>query len=356
MVAEEKKEDDNDASTSMVTVEFHDDNDGSVTVVQVPEGTKLTEAATQAKVYIPTLCHHPRLSPVGKCGLCVVAVENGPTPTQLACSTACRPPDDPTATAMKVHVHGTTLNGLANAALRRNLDFSNQNQLQRFASHNQFAACGSLEIEDMGHWLKNANIDTSSNSITYDPSLCIGCSRCVRACDQLQGMKVLEAPLPSSSMASMVGIAQAPPCMTTRAGRPLSETDCISCGQCTVFCPTGAIKEVDHTARVMRALSDPEIVVVLQTAPSVRVTIAEMFGGQPGDCSEGRLVGAAKACGFRFVFDTNLSADLTIMEEANELLHRIGVAQNGTDEEKKLKPLPMLYVHLAFRCLLAFPN
>jgi len=352
MAPEEKKDDDDpvvESSPKLVTVEFHDDNDGSVKTIQVPEGTKVTEAATKANVYIPTLCHHPRLQPVGKCGLCVVAVENGPTPTQLACSTACRPPndDDP---VMKVHVHGTTLNGLANAALRRNLDLSNQNQLQRFATNNAFAPCGSLEIEDMGAWLKTANIDTSSNCIIYDPSLCIGCSRCVRACDQLQGMKVLEAPLPSTNM-SMVGIAQTPPCMTTRAGRPLKETDCISCGQCTVFCPTGAIKEVDHTPQVMRALSDPEMVVVLQTAPSVRVTIAEMFGGAPGECSEGRLVGAAKACGFRFVFDTNLSADLTIMEEANELLQRLDIAQNGTEEEKQRKPLPMLYVQGLRYCI-----
>jgi len=309
---EEKKEE------PLITVEFHDDNDGKVTVVQVREGTKVTEAASIAGVYIPTLCHHPRLSPVGKCGVCVVAVENGPTPTQLACSTVCRHNDD--GSPMKVHVHGPVLNGLANAALRRNLDLSNQKQLQRFqvTSNKAFAPCGSLEIEELGNWIQQENVDISSNCITYDPSLCIGCSRCVRACDQLQGMKVLEAPLPTGSP-SVVGIAQAPPCMTTKAGRPLKETDCISCGQCTVFCPTGAIKEVDHTARVMRALLDPEKVVVLQTAPSVRVTIAEMFGGAPGGCSEGRLVGAAKASGFRFVFDTDFTADLTIMEEANEV-------------------------------------
>lgn len=294
---------------STVTVEFHDDNDGSITVVQVPEGTKVTEAATKAGVYIPTLCHHPRLTPVGKCGLCVVSVENGPTPTQLACSTVCRRNDD--GTPMKVHVHGQVLNGLANAALRRNMEISMVNKVKRFATNNQFAPCGTLEIEDLGEWLNKENVDSSSNCIIYDPSLCIGCSRCVRACDQLQGMKVLEAPMPMGNP-PVVGIAQTPPCMTTRAGRPLKETECISCGQCTVFCPTGAIKEVDHTPQVMRALLDPEMVVVLQTAPSVRVTIAEMFGGMPGDCTEGKLVGAAKACGFRFVFDTNLSADLTV--------------------------------------------
>jgi NADH-quinone oxidoreductase subunit G len=322
----------------LIRVEFIDDNDGSTTIVDVPEGTKITEAATKAGVYIPTLCHHPRLSPVGKCGLCVVSVENGPTPTQLACSTACRRNDD--GSHMKVHVHGTMLNGLANAALRRNMEISMENQVKKYQANNHFAPCASLEIEDLAKWMVEESVDTSSNCITYDPSLCIGCSRCVRACDQLQGMKVLEAPMPTANP-PVVGVAQQPPCMTTRAGRPLKESDCIGCGQCTVFCPTGAIQEVDHTARVMRALLDPEKVVVLQTAPSVRVTIAEMFGGKPGDCTEGKLVGAAKACGFRFVFDTNLAADLTIMEEANELLHRIGIATNGTEEEKAKSPLPM---------------
>jgi NADH-quinone oxidoreductase subunit G len=241
---------------------------------------------------------------------------------------------------MKVHVHGTVLNGLANAALHRSLQGSLFHQTKQYEANHDFAPCGKLEIEDLANYITKQTKDTSSNCIIYDPSLCIGCSRCVRACDQLQAMKILEAPLPTSNP-PVLGIAQAPPCMTTRAGRPLSETECISCGQCTIFCPTGAIKEVDHTARVMQALLDPEKVVVLQTAPTVRVTIGEMFGGKPGDCSEGRLVGAAKAAGFRFVFDTNLAADLTIMEEANELLQRIDIATNGTDEEKKAKPLPM---------------
>jgi len=323
--------------TLQVNVEFHNDNDGSVVTVQVPEGTKITEAATQAGVYIPTLCHHPRLPPAGKCGVCVVAVEKGPTPTQLACATVCRMNDD--GSPMKVHVHGSVLNGLANAALRRNLEYSMEHQTKRFHSNNQFANCGSLEIEDLANYLTKEN-KMETKSIIYDPALCIGCDRCVRACDNIQGIKVLENPPPSSS-APTVGVAQAPACMTTKAGRPLSETDCISCGQCTIFCPTGAIKEVDHTPAVVRALLDPNKVVVVQMAPSVRVTLAEAFGGNPGDCTTGKLVGAAKACGFDFCFDTLLAADLTIMEEANELLHRIEIAQKGSPEEKAKAPLPM---------------
>jgi NADP-reducing hydrogenase subunit HndD len=238
-IDEKQKEDD---TPVMVDVEFHDDNDGSIVKVLVPEGTRLTEAAEQCGVKIPTLCHHPRLAPAGKCGVCVVAVEGGPTPTQLACSTVIRPTKD--GSSLRVHVHGAMLNGLANAALRRNLDLSIRKQTQRFVANNgnAFAPCGSLEIEDLAEWMNQANLD-ATNCITYDPSLCIGCSRCVRACDLLQGMKVLEAPLPTTSSPA-IGIALSPPCMATRAGRPLRETDCISCGQCTVFCPTGAIKEV----------------------------------------------------------------------------------------------------------------
>ena len=188
----------------LVTVEFHDDNDGTITTVQVPEGTKVTEAATKAGVYIPTLCHHPRLPPVGKCGVCVVSVENGPTPTSLACSTVCRTPttdSNDNHEPMKVHIHGTYLNGLSNAALRRNLANSINHQMERYQIKNQFAPCGGLAIEDLATWMTGQNVDTSSNCIIYDPSLCIGCSRCVRACDQIQGMKVLEAPNPTSNPA-----------------------------------------------------------------------------------------------------------------------------------------------------------
>ena len=250
---------DTDSKSPKVKVEFHDDNNGSVSIVEVPEHTLITEAAAKAGVKIPTLCHHPRLHPAGRCGLCVVSVESAPTPTQLACSTYCKRSTDVDDTTdgyssparnrvadMTIHVNGTDLNALADAALRRNME---RTTIKRdFQRGNQFAPCGSLEIEDLGNWIKETNIDTSSESITYDPSLCVGCSRCVRACDQLQGMNVLDLPTPDSHTAT-IGVAQAPPCMTTRVGRPLRDTDCISCGQCTLFCPTGAIKEVDHTAR-----------------------------------------------------------------------------------------------------------
>jgi predicted molibdopterin-dependent oxidoreductase YjgC len=215
-------------TSQLVTVEFYDDDNGAMSIVQVLEGTKITEAAVKAGVYIPTLCHHPRLTPVGKCGLCAVSVENGPTPIQLACSTACRSTE--AASTMKVHVHGKHLNDMANAALQRNLDVSLVHQTERFANRNEFSPCGTLEIEDLADWMESQTMDESSNCIVYDPSLCVACGRCIRACDSVQGMKVLTSPLPSSKVNSS-GLAQAPPCMTTRSGRPLNETDCISCGQ-----------------------------------------------------------------------------------------------------------------------------
>lgn len=300
----------------MVTVEFHNDSDGTVVSVQVAEGTKITEAATQANIRIPTLCHHPRLPSAGKCGMCVVGVEGGPTPTQLACSTTCRRPgpgnDGSSSDTIKVHLGGPLLNGLAQEALHQNLP-------RRQPEHTTFTHSGTpttttvTEIEDLANFISDQSIDRSSNSITYTPSLCVGCSRCVRACDQLQGMKVLEQSRWTTTATSTM------PCqMAFRAGRPLSQTDCISCGQCTIFCPTGAIREVDHVSTVLQALNDPQKIVVLQTAPSVRVTLSEMFGGLPGECSEGRLVGAAKACGFRYVFDTNLA--VSIHQEASMVI------------------------------------
>jgi formate dehydrogenase (NADP+) beta subunit len=206
---------------AMISVVFLDDNDGSTTTVEVKEGTKITEAAAQAGVYIPTLCHHPRLPPVGRCGLCVVSVESAPTPHLLACSTACHLNDD--GTPMAVHVHGTALTSLANAALRRNLEISTRNLALKYQESNQFSPCASLEIEDLGNWMSQETVDTSSNCILYDPSLCIGCSRCVRACDQIQGMKVLEAPIQTSS-APALGISSLPSCIMTRAKRPLKIT------------------------------------------------------------------------------------------------------------------------------------
>jgi len=124
---------------------------------------------------------------------------------------------------MKVHVHGPVLNGLASSAMRRHLDYSIQNKTARFEKGKDFAPRGVSEIQDVAGWLNKENIDSSSKSIKIDKSLCVGCDRCVRACDHVQGMKVLESPMPSSSQPT-VGVASAPSCMTTKAGRPLSET------------------------------------------------------------------------------------------------------------------------------------
>jgi len=252
---EEDKKKKND-TPAMVQVEFHDDNHGgSITRIEVPAGTKIVDAASKAGVVIPTLCHHPRLDPIGKCGMCVVHVEDAAAPTQLACSTYCRkstpkkskqPQTDEQRKkreVMKVHVNGPYLNGLSTASLRRSMEHSMT--FKHFEGGGGLSTGGTLEIEELGNLIRKRNVDTSSNAIMYDDSLCVGCTRCFRACNQ--SMQVLEVPIPDKE--ALIGIAQPPACVTTKSGRPLKDTDCISCGQCSVFCPTGAIKEVDHIER-----------------------------------------------------------------------------------------------------------
>lgn len=158
----------------------------------------------------------------------------------------------------------------------------------------------------------NAMVDESSHALVRDMSKCIGCTRCVRACSALQGLGILEASGDPSG---------AP--LTTQDGLPLAGTDCVSCGQCSTFCPTGAIVEKSAVEQVLKEIKDPKRIVVLQTAPAPRVAIAECFGEQPGTVGTEKLVAASRAAGFKYVFDTNFSADLTIMEEGHELIERV---------------------------------
>ena len=155
------------------------------------------------------------------------------------------------------------------------------------------------EIEELINYANEAIIDESSNSIRRDMSLCVGCTRCVRACSDYQGMDIL----------SLNPEGKAPLLLTTD-GKPLDETDCISCGQCATFCPTGALTEVSHIPRIEEAEKQGKIL-ILQTAPAPRVAFGEPFGMKPGEATPGQLVASAKAAGFKYVFDTNFTADVS---------------------------------------------
>ncbi|MGB9623813.1 MAG: [FeFe] hydrogenase, group A, partial [Phycisphaerae bacterium] len=163
----------------------------------------------------------------------------------------------------------------------------------------------------------NYKIDTSSASIVRDPAKCILCGRCVRVCEEVQGVSAID--FINRGSRARVG---------TAFDQGLNVSSCVNCGQCVVVCPTGALREQSHIKKVLDALADPNRYVVVQHAPSVSVTLAEEFGMKPGVDICGVMTSALRAMGFRRVFDTAFSADLTIMEEASELAARI--AQGGT--------------------------
>ena len=160
--------------------------------------------------------------------------------------------------------------------------------------------------------------DDSSNAIVIDPDKCIGCGLCVRACDKVAGqsvLKILESPDGDKKKRKVV----------VASGKPLSETNCISCGQCSLVCPKQAIVEKSHIELVETVLKNPnsELVPVCQTAPAVRINLSDALGLPVGTISTGKMVTALKMLGFKYVFDTNYGADLTIVEEAMEFVTRL---------------------------------
>ncbi|MEE4310919.1 MAG: [FeFe] hydrogenase, group A, partial [candidate division KSB1 bacterium] len=159
---------------------------------------------------------------------------------------------------------------------------------------------------------KHQEKDESSPSLIRDPNKCIMCGRCVRVCEDIQGVAAIE--LMGRGFESYIGIAE---------DKGLGLSRCINCGQCILVCPTGALSEKSDIQKVVDALNDPEKYVVVQHAPSISVTIAEEFGVEAGHDIDGKMVAALRKIGFKKVFDTSFSADLTIMEEGSELVHRV---------------------------------
>lgn len=284
-------------------------------VVQAPAGSTVLEAAQAAGIRVPTLCHHPALQPDGACRVCLVEVEG-----QRALVPACQ---FPVADGMKVR----TSSPLVREARRTVVELL-------LARHpHDCLSCvrnGSCELQELSRQVgaqagrfavpvPPLERDESSPAITREPRKCILCGRCVRVC-ATQAVGALG--FGYRGIATRVGPAFA---------HQLDEVACVSCGQCASVCPVGAITERDDTGRVWSALADPARYAVVQVAPAVRAALGEMFGLPPGTPVTGRLVAALRRLGFRQVFDTEFTADLTVVEEANEFLHRL--AEGG--------PLPM---------------
>lgn len=284
------------------------------TSYEVPKGSTVLEAARAAKVEIPTLCYLKDINEIGACRLCLVEASEGGKPFRMV--TACV---YPASEGMEILTNTPKVIKFRKMNLELLLSNHNRECLScvRSTTCELQKLCNDYHVDEH-HFsgVKTASkIDDSSVSIVRDNSKCVLCRRCVAACKKAQGIGVIGA----NDRGFDTHIACA-------FEAPLASTSCINCGQCVVACPTGALHEVDDTAKVFAALADPDKHVLICTAPSVRAQIGECFGYEPGTDCEGKMVAAIRRLGFEGVYDMNLSADLTIIEEANELLGRI---QNG---------------------------
>lgn len=283
----------------------------SVTVngiaVSISAGSSLLDAANAVQVNIPTLCKHPDLVANGACGLCIVRVD-GMNGLPRACTT-------PVEDGMHITTHDGEITEVRRTVLE--LILSTHPNACLSCGRNQSCELQSLAAdfgirEDLwGHSLSGLGKDTSTGSLVLDFDKCIKCGRCVHVCQDLQNVNAL----------SFLGRG-----MQTRMAPAgdiaLAESPCVMCGQCSAHCPTGAIVEADETAHVWDLLRGKDNFTVVQIAPSVRVAIGEEFGYEPGTNLTGQLYAALRRLGFSAVFDTNFSADVTIMEEANEFVER----------------------------------
>ncbi len=280
--------------------------------VQVAEGVTILQAAKQANIKIPTLCYHPDQAVKANCRICVVEV-SGSRVLQTACSY-------PVYDGMVVSTNSATVRKARKNILELILAHHPQDCLR--CSRN-----GNCELQSIAEEMNftdklryplavrnNGKQDTSSPSIVRDPAKCILCQRCVYACSQIQTVNALSKG--NRSFDSLVLPA---------FGQDLVDSPCINCGQCVQACPVGALIVKDETDLVREAIYAGKKVVA-QVAPAVRITLAEALGEDPGVVSTGRLVTAMKRLGIETVFDTDFTADLTILEEGNELLQRL---QNG---------------------------
>jgi len=291
--------------------------------VEVPEGTVLLDAAKKLKFNVPTLCNHPDLHVAGNCRVCVVELKGSRT-LVAACAM-------PVAEGMEVLTNSMKVRKARKDIIELLLSEHVMNCTKCYKS-----GCCELqtlsreylvELDRFADVSIKKPVDKSSPSIQKDESKCVKCQRCVRTCAELQHVSAL-------TMAHK----GAHTTVETFLDLPMDDVVCTNCGQCINRCPTGAMGERNYIDEVWEALSDPTKHVVVQTAPAVRVALGELLGFSYGTSVTGKMVTALRRMGFNAVFDTNFSADLTIMEEGHELLDRL---QRVLVKKEKLS-LPMM--------------
>lgn len=276
--------------------------------IEAKDGETILSALRREGIHIPTLCHMEGLQPSGACRLCVVEVAGAPSLTP-ACSF-------PIAAGMKISTRSARVlearRAIVELLLANHPDDclfcgrSGRCDLQRLSQE-----MGIRQRRFRGD-KRDQDRDVSSPSLIRDPSKCILCGRCVRACEEVQGVSAIDF-VKRGAQAS-VG---------TAFDTGLNLSSCINCGQCILVCPTGALTEQSSVDAVISALADPDKLVVVQHAPAVSVSLAEEFGLKAGTDVDVKMVAALRRVGFDRVFDTSFTADLTIMEEGSELVQRI---------------------------------
>ncbi|WP_352397756.1 NADH-dependent [FeFe] hydrogenase, group A6 [[Clostridium] aminophilum] len=275
--------------------------------LEVSEGTTILDAAAMAGIHIPTLCFMKGLNEIGACRVCVVEVEG-----YERLFTAC---NNPVQDGMQIHTNTKKVRD----ARKTNVELILSEHDTNCAICNRSGNCqlqkvaNSLNIFRM---LYERNIPQKKSNVKFplirDYDKCIKCMRCIQVCDKIQNTNVWDlVNTGSRTTVDVTGLYR------------LEDADCVLCGQCITHCPVGALRERDDTDRVLEALEDPDRITIAQVAPAIRTAWGESFKINPEFATFRRIVGGLRKIGFDYVFDTDFSADLTIMEEASELLEKV---------------------------------
>ncbi|HOW64340.1 MAG TPA: [FeFe] hydrogenase, group A [Candidatus Paceibacterota bacterium] len=274
--------------------------------VEIEGERNLLEVIRKAGIELPTFCYHSDLSVYGACRLCLVEVEG--RGIQGACST----PPEP---GLKIRTQTAEIREIRKIAVE--LLLANHDQQCPTCPKN--SAC---QLQEVARKLdvrkvrfqpvhRSQPVDDSSLSLVRDPNKCVLCGDCVRLCAEIQGIGAIDFVRRGHEAAVMPAF-----------GKDLGQVECVNCGQCAAVCPTGALTPKSEVESVWRALMDPAKTVVVQIAPAVRVALGEAFGMPAGMVVSGQIVAALRRLGFKRIFDTSFSADLTVIEEAHEFLQR----------------------------------
>ena len=279
--------------------------------VEAPKGSTILQAAKVAGIDIPTLCYLKEINEIGACRICMVEADEG-RGARLVASCVY-----PITEGMKVYTNTPKVLDYRKKTLQLLLSDHDQDCLScvRSGKCELQKLCKDFGVDNTKKYagiMNEFELDTTAAHMVRDNNKCINCRRCIAACEKTQGIGVIGA----NNRGFKTEISSA-------FGMGLGETACVSCGQCIAVCPTGAIYEKSDIDKIQAAIADPTKHVVVQTAPAVRAALGEAFGLPMGTGVEGKMVAALRRIGFEKVFDTDFAADVTIMEEATELLGRV---------------------------------